>query len=64
MWPLGQYDRLVHEIKRREDNSIPVTFGLLIADYNQQTCREYILNYIDNLTTNQEDILISIYQGT
>ncbi|GIO97184.1 hypothetical protein J14TS5_22700 [Paenibacillus lautus] len=47
MWPLGQYDRLVHEIKRREDNSIPVTFGLLIADYNQQTCREYILNYID-----------------
>lgn len=47
MWPLGQYDRLVHEIKRREDNSIPVTFGLLVADFNQQRCRDYILNYID-----------------
>ncbi|OAX50331.1 hypothetical protein [Paenibacillus sp. AD87] len=47
MWPLGQYERLVHEIKRRENLEIPVTFGLLIADYRQQQCRDYILNYID-----------------
>ncbi len=47
MWPLGSYDRLVHEIKRRENQDIPVTFGLLIADYDQHRCREYILNYID-----------------
>lgn len=46
MWPLGQYERLVHEIKRRENPDIPVTFGLLIADYRQQKCKEYILNYI------------------
>ena len=47
MWPLGQYERLVHEIKRRENMDTPITFGLLIADYHQQKCREYILNYID-----------------
>lgn len=47
MWPLGQYERLVHEIKRRENNDIPVTFGLLVADYHQQKCKEYILNYIE-----------------
>ena len=47
MWPLGQYERMVHEIKRREDPYIPITFGLLIADYRQQKCREYILNYIE-----------------
>jgi hypothetical protein len=46
MWPLGQYERLVHEIKRRENNDIPVTFGLLVADFHQQKCKEYILNYI------------------
>lgn len=47
MWPLGEYDRLVHEIKRRENPDIPITFGLLVADYDQQNCREYILNYIE-----------------
>lgn len=47
MWPLGQYERLVHEVKRRENPNIPITFGLLIADYRQQKCREYILNYIE-----------------
>lgn len=47
MWPLGEYERLVHEIKRRENSEIPITFGLLIADYRQQLNRDYILNYID-----------------
>jgi hypothetical protein len=47
MWPLGSYDRMVHEIKRRENRDIPVTFGILIADYRQQINREYILNYIE-----------------
>lgn len=47
MWPLGQYERLVFELKNREKKDIPVTFGLLIADYHQQSCREYILNYIN-----------------
>lgn len=47
MWPLGHYERLVHEIKTRENNEIPVTFGLLVADFNQNKSKEYILNYID-----------------
>lgn len=47
MWPLGDYNRLVFEIKRRENPDISVTFGILIADYDQHQCREYILNYID-----------------
>lgn len=47
MWPLGQYERLVYEIKRRENNEIPVIFGLLVADFHQQKCKEYILNYIE-----------------
>ena len=46
MWPLGNYDRMVYEIKRRENPEIPVTFGVLIADYRQQLSREYIINYI------------------
>ncbi|MDM5314764.1 hypothetical protein QUF49_02095 [Fictibacillus sp. b24] len=47
MFPLGEYSRLVNDIKRREDPDIPITFGLLIADYDQQSSRQYILNYID-----------------
>lgn len=47
MWALGSYERLVHEVKRRENPDLPVTFGLLIADFDQQKCREYVLNYID-----------------
>ena len=46
MWPLGEYDRLVHEIKKRENLNKPVTFGLLIADYRNPLCKTYILDYI------------------
>lgn len=60
MWPLGEYDRLVHEIKRREDPDIPITFGLLVADYRQQLCREYILNYIDRFNY-RSDRYINFY---
>lgn len=47
MWPLGSYERMVHEIKRRENPDIPITFGILIADYRQSLNQEYILNYIN-----------------
>ncbi|MGO4498589.1 hypothetical protein AB4114_22165 [Paenibacillus sp. 2RAB27] len=60
MWPLGEYDRLVHEVKRREDADIPITFGLLIADYRQQLSREYILNYIDRFNY-KSDRYINFY---
>lgn len=46
MWPLGTYERMVHEIKRRKTPTQPITFGILIADYRQEQNREYILNYI------------------
>ncbi len=51
MWPIGDFDRLVNEIKRREEPDYPVTFGVLIADYRQQRCREYMLNYIERFDT-------------
>jgi len=53
MWPVGTYERMVYDIKARENPYLPVTFGVLIADYRQQKAREYILNYIsrfDKLT--------------
>jgi hypothetical protein len=46
MFPVGSYERLIHEIKNREDSDLPITFGILIADYRQQKCREYIINYL------------------
>ncbi|OPJ65879.1 hypothetical protein [Clostridium chromiireducens] len=60
MWPLGSYDRMVHEIKRRENRDIPVTFGILIADYRQQINREYILNYIEQFNY-KSDKYINFY---
>lgn len=60
MWPLGQYERIVHEIKRRENNDIPVTFGLLVADFHQQRSKEYILNYIDRFNY-KSDRYINFY---
>jgi len=47
MHALGGYERLVQEVKGRENPDIPITFGLLIADYRQQNCKDYILNYIE-----------------
>lgn len=47
MWPLGTYDRMVYEIKNRENPDIPVTFGILVADCRQRLSKEYILNYIN-----------------
>ncbi|MCT4565625.1 MAG: hypothetical protein N4A68_15115 [Maledivibacter sp.] len=60
MWPLGDYERLVSEIKRRENMNIPVTFGILIADYRQVKCREYILNYINRFNY-KSDRYINFY---
>lgn len=60
MWPLGQYERLVHEVKRRESKDIPVTFGLLIADYHQDRSKQYILNYL-NRFNDLSDRYINFY---
>ena len=47
MIPTGDFDRLsVDVIKRYTYIDIPITFGVLIADYRQTLAREYILNYV------------------
>ena len=47
MIPTGDFDRLRSDIiERYQDIDIPITFGVLIADYRQQLAREYILNYV------------------
>jgi len=44
----GDYDRLRYEVlERYRDSDIPVTFGVLIADYDQRESQEFILNYLD-----------------
>lgn len=48
MFPTGDFDRLRRDvIERYKDIDIPITFGVLIADYRQSLAREYILNYVD-----------------
>lgn len=60
MWPLGTYDRMVHEIKHHENPDIPVTFGILIADCRQSLSKEYILNYINRFNY-KSDKYINFY---
>ncbi len=48
MFPTGDFDRLKYEIiEWYSDIDIPITFGILTADYEQSLAREYIINYID-----------------
>jgi hypothetical protein len=48
MVPTGAFDRLYCDIiNRYDDMDVPVTFGILIADYQQTLAREYILNYLN-----------------
>lgn len=47
MFATGDYNRFYHDIvKQYSDMDIPITYGILIADYNQTESREYILNYL------------------
>lgn len=48
MFPTGDFDRLKYEIMEwYNDIDIPITFGILIADYEQSLAKEYIINYMD-----------------
>lgn len=48
MFPTGDFDRLKYEIMEwYSDIDIPITFGILIADYEQSLAKEYIINYMD-----------------
>lgn len=65
MFPTGDFDRLKYEIMEwYDDVNIPITFGILIADYEQSLAREYILNYMDvfdNLSNTYIDFFIPGY---
>lgn len=48
MVPTGDYERFENEIIRRyQEYDIPITYGILIADYRQSNCSEYIINYLN-----------------
>lgn len=42
----GDFSRLKHDVlERYDDIDIPISFGILIADYRQTAAKEYLLNY-------------------
>ncbi|MGG7058326.1 hypothetical protein ACQPUZ_08510 [Clostridium tertium] len=47
MYPIGTYDRFIQKIKGREDKSKPRYLGVLFCDIEQQSAKEYILNYME-----------------
>lgn len=52
MFPVNHYDRFIQDLEHHENNNLPVTFGILTADYGQSDSREYILNYLDRFDRN------------
>lgn len=64
MFPTGDFDRLKYQIMEWYDEECPITFGILIADYDQTLAREYILNYLnifDNRSNKYIDFFIPGY---
>ena len=65
MNPTGDFSRFQDDIlSRYRDQTIPITFGVLIADHRQREAREYILNYLngfDKLSGNYIDFFIPGY---
>lgn len=47
MLPLGDYKRLIADVKERYDGTETVTFGILIADYDKYCVRQNIINYLE-----------------
>jgi len=47
MYPTGNYERFKNDVlERYEAIDIPITFGVLIADYRQDRAKQYILKYL------------------
>ncbi|MCL2087365.1 MAG: hypothetical protein FWH05_07220 [Oscillospiraceae bacterium] len=66
MFATGDFDRLRCDVMNRyeDDLDTPITFGVLIADYDQSLSRKYILNYLDifnNLSGDYIDFFIPGY---
>ena len=47
MLPVFQYENFVKRVKQKKREKGVSVFGILICDYRQQLCREYILNYLN-----------------
>lgn len=47
MLPIFQYEDFVRKVKQKRREKGVTVFGILICDYRQQLCREYILNYLN-----------------
>jgi len=41
------FESLTKKVLERYDKDIPITMGILVADYRQSDAREYILNYLN-----------------
>lgn len=41
------FEKLSRRILEKYDEDIPITMGILVADYRQSDAREYILNYLN-----------------
>lgn len=64
MFPTGDFDRLKYEVMQWYNDDAPITFGILIADYEQTLAREYIINYMnvfDKKSNNYIDFFIPGY---
>lgn len=64
MIPTGDFDRFRYDVMERYNEEFPITFGILIADYNQTLVKEYILNYLnifDNRSNKYIDFFIPGY---
>lgn len=44
---LGKYERMVYEIKKRENKEKSIVFGILLADNRQSNNKKYILNFMN-----------------
>jgi hypothetical protein len=52
MFPVGSFDRMMHELNWRESNKgtdMPITVAILIADFRRQYARENIFTFSSKL---------------
>jgi len=58
MFATGDYERFYCDVlKRYDDIDISITFGVLIADYDQRLARDYIINYLDIFNKNSGEYI-------
>ena len=64
MFATGDYNRFYCDVMERySDVDIPITFGILIADYDQQMAREHIINYLDVFNETSGKYIDFLFRG-